>query len=115
TFLAILILVLFVGVHILILYLIYRLIRFIFRQIKENTFKRQFEGEYNRQLPYEWKFLDLQYVFDKINLGSNNNILTALILKWIYEERLSVETELTGLIAKRHQATIQFHRTGDFE
>src|SRR5699024_5102332 len=99
----------------LLLYLFYRFIKYIIKQKKENTFKRQFAGEYNRDLPYEWNFIDLQYIFGEINLASNNNIFTALLLKWMYEDRLSIETELSGRFKKSHQVILQFHDPGEFD
>lgn len=91
------------------------LIGFIFyRRIFKNSdplkrgkkkFVRKFDGEYYRDIPYDGPFTDPHYILSNIGATNFDQMLSAFILKWINEDRISVETEEKGVIKKRNIAT----------
>lgn len=75
---------------------------------KPKTFRRKYQGEYYRDYPYEGNFLDVYYLLYVMGVSSFEKLLTAFILKWIKEDKVSVETEEVGIFNKKDAAAIYF-------
>lgn len=68
--------------------------------INRKKFRRRYQGEYYRDYPYEGNFMDSYYFAYTIGLAEFKTIFTALLLKWIYEDKIHVEPE-NGLFRKK--------------
>jgi uncharacterized membrane protein YgcG len=75
---------------------------------KPKKFKRKFRNEYYRNYPFDGHFSDVYYLLYMMGISNFDNLLTAFILKWINEERITVETDHEGFVRKRKTATIYF-------
>lgn len=73
--------------------------------------RMEYAGEYYRQIPYDGHLLDMYYILNKMGETNFERTLTAFILKWLKEERISVQTKEVGLIKKKDLAMIHFHQT----
>src|SRR5699024_6311930 len=67
-----------------------------------------YKGEYFRDYPYKGDFLDVYYLLYVMGASNFKQLLTAFILKWMYEERIIVDPEKAGYIHKYNVATIYF-------
>lgn len=68
--------------------------------ISRRTFRRRYKDEYYRDYPYEGNVLDSYYFAYTIGLAEFKTIFTALLLKWIYENKIHIEPE-NGLFRKK--------------
>ena len=75
---------------------------------KPKKFKPMFKGEYIRSLPYEGDISDIYYLLYIMGASNFEKLLTSYILKWVKEERITVETERVGIIHKRDEAALYF-------
>lgn len=75
---------------------------------KQPKFQRKYDEEYYRDYPYEGNFLHAHYITYSIGTTNFQTLLTAVLLKWIKEERIRVEvTEKRGIFSKnKNVATI---------
>lgn len=69
-------------------------------RINRRTFRRRYKDEYYRDYPYEGNVLDSYYFAYTIGLAEFKTIFTALLLKWIYEDKIHIEPE-NGLFRKK--------------
>ncbi|HLQ98328.1 MAG TPA: DUF2207 domain-containing protein [Candidatus Dormibacteraeota bacterium] len=75
---------------------------------KPKKFKPMFKGEYTRSLSYEGDIFDIYYLLYIMGASNFEKLLTSYILKWVKEERITVETERVGIIHKRDEAALYF-------
>src|SRR5699024_81605 len=70
---------------------------------RPQKFKKRFQGEYYRNYPYEENISDIYYLLYIMGASNFEKLLTSFILKWVKEERITVETERVGIIHKRDE------------
>lgn len=75
---------------------------------RPKKFKKRYQGEYYRDYPYQDDMLDIYYFLYIMGASNFEKLLTSFILKWVKEERITVETERVGIIHKRDEAAIHF-------
>lgn len=63
-------------------------------------FRRKYKEEYYRDYPYEGYFLDAYHVVYSMGLSNFKTMFTAVLLKWIKEDRIMVETSEGGMFRK---------------
>lgn len=90
--------------------------RKLFKQNKKlkNTYKK-YEGQYYRDIPYEGHFIDLFYFLQQERFANYHNLILALFLKWLDEDRISLHTEITTKRFKKNKKYIRFHPTNDID
>lgn len=76
-------------------------------------FNRQYKEEYYRDYPYDGNFLHAYYILFTMGVSTFERVLTALFLKWIYEDRLTMQTEMTGLVFKKETAALLIQDDGN--
>lgn len=69
---------------------------------KPNKFRR-YKEEYYRDYPYDGNFLHAYYIAYKMGLASFDTVLTALLLKWMKEERIRTSEERAGILRRTRQ------------
>lgn len=78
--------------------------------------RRRYRGEYYRNDPYDGHYLHLYHVLYNMGASHFERLLTGLILKWIHEDRITVDTELVGIVKKSEAAVIHFvNKEVDFQ
>ncbi len=75
---------------------------------RPKKFRKKYQGEYYRDYPYQDNLLDIYYLLYVMGASNFEKLLTSFILKWVKEERITVETERVGIIHKRDEAAIYF-------
>lgn len=75
---------------------------------RPKKFRKKYQGEYYRDYPYEDNMLDIYYLLYVMGASNFEKLLTSFVLKWVKEERITVETERVGIIHKRDEAAIYF-------
>lgn len=75
---------------------------------RPQKFKKKFSGEYYRNYPYKENMSDIYYLLYIMGASNFEKLLTSFILKWVKEERITVETERVGIIHKRDEAALYF-------
>lgn len=83
------------------------LIVFIFRNkfrrpdfVERRKFKRRYREEYYRDYPYEGDYMNAYYITYSMGLADFKTLLTSLLLKWIKDEAIYVETTDRTLFKK---------------
>lgn len=74
---------------------------------QRRQFRRKYKEEYYRDYPYGGDYLNSYYITYTMGLSSFNTLLTAILLKWINEDKIRM-IESTSAILRRKQQTIQF-------
>jgi len=75
---------------------------------KPRAFKSKYAGEYFYVEPYKGNPADVYDLMNKAGISRMEQLLTSFILKWIQEERISVDQEEAGLVKKREAAVLRF-------
>src|SRR5690625_1390654 len=74
-------------------------------EVKPERFRRKYKDEYYRDYPAE-SFLYVYYIGYKMGASDFKTVLTALLLRWMKEERIRIEEAEVGTLFKRNQTTI---------
>ena len=70
---------------------------------KPRTFRRQYKEEYCRDYPYEGNYLHAYYIVYMMGLSNFNTLLTAILLKWIHEDKIQMIESTSGMLRRTHQ------------
>ena len=75
---------------------------------QRRKFQRRYKEEYYRDFPYEGFFMDAYHIVYVMGLSDFKTIFTALLLKWIKEDRIRIDTiDKSGIFRKANsQITI---------
>lgn len=95
----------FIGLTALIIYLIKAPKKF------KTSIKKRFIGEYFRDYPYEGPFEEIYSAMIPLGLANRENILTAFILKWIYEGDISLEKYEKGKLIKKEETGLRLNKS----
>src|SRR5699024_8664964 len=75
---------------------------------RPKKFKRKYLEQYYREYPYDGNYLDVYYMLYRMGVSNFEKLLTSFILKWIKEERITMETEKAGFLFKKDQPVLHF-------
>lgn len=78
---------------------------------KQSRRKSRFKGEYERDIPYDGNVIDLYRLFGDLQMTDFENLLSAILLKWIKEEYIEIEKQEVGLFFKREEAIVYISKT----
>lgn len=67
------------------------------------TKRRKYKGQYYRDYPYEGNYLHAYYIVNKMGIGSFNTLLTSLLLKWMYEDKITINETRRGIFNRKGQ------------
>jgi len=67
------------------------------------TFRRQYKEEYYRDYPYKGNYLHAYYIVYMMGLSNFNTLLTAVLLKWIHEDRIQMIESTSGVLRRTRQ------------
>lgn len=73
-----------------------------------HQFKRYYPEEYYRDYPYQGDYLQAYFMTYRMGAANFNTLLTSLLLKWIYEDKIRMEETERGML-RRTQQTIHFY------
>ncbi|NLY72849.1 MAG: DUF2207 domain-containing protein [Tissierellia bacterium] len=76
----------------------------------KTSIKKRFIGEYYRDYPYEGPFEEIYSAMVPMGLAKRENILTAFILKWIYEGDISLEKYEKGKLIKKEETGLRLSK-----
>lgn len=71
-------------------------------------FRRRYPEEYYRDYPYQGNFLHAYFIVYRMGAANFNTLLTSLLLKWIYEDKIYMSERRAG-IRRRLRQTIHFN------
>lgn len=74
---------------------------------QRRKFSRRYKEEYYRDYPYDGNHADAYFIPYMMGTANFNTVLTSLLLKWVYEDKI-IMTEATRGMLRRTQQTIQF-------
>src|SRR5690625_1031126 len=70
---------------------------------KPRTFQRRYKEEYYRDYPYEGNYLHAYYLVYLMGISSFKTLFTAVLLKWIKEERIMIEADQDSGFFRRNK------------
>lgn len=76
--------------------------------VKPRKYQQQFHGEYCYYFPYKEDFIDIFYILYRMGVSKPKNLMTGLILKWIYQDSIKVIYYEAGYIFKRKKVGLKF-------
>jgi len=67
-------------------------------------FQRRFPEEYYRDYPYHGDYLHAYFIVYRMGVANFNTLLTSLLLKWLYEDKIQMVETSTGMMRRPRQA-----------
>lgn len=79
--------------------------------VKSWNKRKKYKGEYEREIPYDQSFINLYRLLEEIDLTKFEHLLSAILLKWIKEDNITIDEQETGFIFKWDEPVIYLSKS----